>query len=129
MCVLCGVFLGRQVLRHLRLENAQLPRLSFRHSFGVKIALKLHLLLALHLLKNHRSHTPVRAALVSGQGWLRLLAGSAGFTESQSDTDPIGSRGMTRKLLSWETQSNPICPRSFNLLTECQVWPASVKRK
>lgn len=84
---------GYQVLRHLWLENAQLPRLAFRHrgrAFGVKIALKLHLLLALHLLKKHRSHTPVRAALVWGQGWLRLLTGSAGFTESQSDTDPIG---------------------------------------
>lgn len=36
-------------------------------AFGVKIALKLHLLLALHLLKKHWSHTHPCAPLVSGQ--------------------------------------------------------------
>lgn len=56
------MFFGNQVLHHPWLENIPLPRLSFRHRLGVKIALRLHLSLALHLIK--RSHAPVHATLV-----------------------------------------------------------------
>lgn len=60
------VFFGNQVLHHPWLENIQLPGLSFRLSIGVKIALKLHLSLDLHLTK--WSHTPVHATLVLARG-------------------------------------------------------------
>lgn len=72
------------IIRGWKIHNS----LSGTHGVGVKIALKLHLLLALHLIK--RSHTPAHDTLVSAQGGTasrraQLVSWKVKLTQTLSD--------------------------------------------